>query len=118
MSDSSETMLRSVTDRFADIASMIYEVEKLLFGISQRELGNDLNRRMALERMLEIIGVASDHIPAEFKATEKDVDWHAIADMSARLENARDRIEPDVLWAISHDKLPSLKACAERRLHG
>jgi uncharacterized protein with HEPN domain len=71
---------------------------------------------MALERMLEIISVASEHIPANMKAAETDVDWQAIADIGARLENTRDRIEADVLWTISHDKLPPLKACAEQRL--
>jgi uncharacterized protein with HEPN domain len=50
------------------------------------------------------------------KAAETDVDWLAIADIGKRLENTRDRIEAEVLWAISHDKLPSLKTCAERHL--
>jgi uncharacterized protein with HEPN domain len=95
---------------------MIHEIEKTLLGISQQELIGDRKRRLALERMLEIISVASDHIPAKLKAAEGDVDWQAIADIGERLENTRDRIEADVLWAISHDKLPPLKACAERRL--
>jgi uncharacterized protein with HEPN domain len=116
MSDSSETALPSVTDRFGHIASMIDETEKTLFGISQPELIDDWKRRMALERMLEIISVASDHIPAKLKTAEKDVDWQAIAAIGQRLENTRDRIEADVLWTISHDKLPPLKACAERHL--
>jgi uncharacterized protein with HEPN domain len=116
MTNFSETTPRSVTDRFADIASMIHAIENVLLGISQQELVGDWKREMALERMLEIIGVASDHIPAELKAAKKDVDWQAITAISARLENACDRIEPDVLWAISHDKLPRLKVCAERHL--
>src|SRR3954447_9445247 len=101
MGDSSEPALRSITDRFADIASMIHEIEKVLFGISQQDLVGDWKREMALERMLEIIGLASDHIPAELKAAEKDVDWQAIPRLTAGLENPLDRIEPDVLWAIS-----------------
>jgi uncharacterized protein with HEPN domain len=116
MSDSSGTAPPSVTDRFEHIASMIHEIEKTLLRISQQELIDDWKRRMALERMLEIISVASDHIPANLKATEGDVDWQAIADIGQRLENTRDRIEVDVLWTISHDKLPLLKACAERHL--
>jgi uncharacterized protein with HEPN domain len=95
---------------------MIHEIEAVLSGISQQELVDDWRKRMALERMLEIISVASEHIPASMKAAETDVDWQAIADIGQRLENTRDRIEADVLWAISHDKLPSLKACAERHL--
>jgi uncharacterized protein with HEPN domain len=66
--------------------------------------------------MLEIISVASDHIPAELKAAVRDIDWQAIADIGQRLENTRDRIEADVLWMISHNKLPPLKAGAERHL--
>lgn len=116
MSESSETALPSVTERFGHIASMIHETEAVLSGISRQELIDDWKRRMALERMLEIIGVASDHIPANLKAVEGDVDWQAIADIGQRLENTRDRIEADVLWAISHDKLPPLKACAEHHL--
>jgi hypothetical protein len=49
MSDPSETTLRSVADRFADIALMIHEIEKTLLGISQQELINDRKRRLALE---------------------------------------------------------------------
>jgi uncharacterized protein with HEPN domain len=116
MSDSSETALPSVTDRFGHITSMIYEIEKALLGVSQQELVDDRKRRLALERMLEIIGVASDHIPAKLKAAEKDVDWQAIADISQRLENTRDRIEAEVLWAMSHNTLAPLKECAERHL--
>ena len=116
MSVSSEMTLPSVTERFGHIGSMIHEIEQTLLGISQRELADDRKRRLALERMLEIIGVASDHIPVELKAAEKDVDWQAIAAISARLENTRDRIGADVLWTISHDKLPSLKVFADRYL--
>jgi uncharacterized protein with HEPN domain len=116
MSDSSEAALPSVTDRFGHIASMILKIEAILSGISRQELIDNWLKRMALERMLEIISVASEHIPANMKAAETDVDWQAIADIGKRLENTRDRIEAEVFWTISHDKLPSLKTCAERHL--
>jgi uncharacterized protein with HEPN domain len=69
-----------------------------------------------LERLFEIISVASDHIPASFKSDEIGVDWQAIVDIGSRLENTHDRIETNVLWTISHDKLMPLKVCAERYL--
>jgi uncharacterized protein with HEPN domain len=116
MSDSSETTLPSVTERFGHIASMIHKIETVLSGTSRQELAGDEMKRLALERMLEIISIASDHIPASLKAAEKDVDWHTITAIGQRLENTRDRIEADVLWTISHDTIPTLKACAERRL--
>ena len=108
--------LPSVADRFAHILSAIDAVQEELHGITEDALANDRMRRLALERLLEIISVASDHIPANLKAVENGVDWQAIADIGARLENTRDRIETNVLWTISQDKLMPLKIFAERHL--
>jgi uncharacterized protein with HEPN domain len=115
MSMASEA-LPTVTDRFAHIVSAIGDIRAALNGISEEELASDRVRRLALKRLLEIIGVASDHIPAGFKAGENSVDWQAIADISARLENTRERIETNVLWTISQRKLMPLKACAEQHI--
>jgi uncharacterized protein with HEPN domain len=106
----------SVTDRFAHILSAIGTVQKQLHGISEEELASDRMRRLALERLLEIVSMALSHIPASLKAAENGVDWQAITDIGDRLENTRDRIETHVLWTISQDKLMPLKACAEQHL--
>jgi uncharacterized protein with HEPN domain len=106
----------SVSDRFAHILSAIGTVQEKLHGISEEELAGDRMRRLALERLLEIISMASSHIPASLKAAENGVDWQAIADIGDRLENTRDRIESQVLWRISQDMLMPLKVCAERHL--
>ncbi|MGB8401760.1 DUF86 domain-containing protein [Bradyrhizobium sp.] len=103
-------------DRFAHILSAIDAVQEELHEISQDALANDRMRRLALERLLEIISIASGHIPANLKAVENGVDWQVIADIGDRLENARDRIETNLLWTISQDKLMPLKVCAERHL--
>jgi uncharacterized protein with HEPN domain len=108
--------LPTTFDRFAHILLAISSIEATLDGLSKQELVDDWKRRMALERMLEIISVASEHIPANMKAGETDIDWHALVDLGKRLENTRDRIEAEVLWTISHHELPPLKACAERHL--
>ena len=106
----------SVEDRFSHILSAIDAVQEELRGVSEDALAKDRMRRLALERLLEIISVASDHIPARLKVVENGVDWQAIADIGGRLENTRDRIETDVLWTISQGKLMPLKTCAERHL--
>jgi uncharacterized protein with HEPN domain len=106
----------SVANRFSHILSAIDAVHEELHGISEVTLANDRMRRLALERLFEIISVASDHIPANLKAAENGVDWQTIADIGGRLENTRDRIETNVLWTISLDTLMPLKLCAERHL--
>ena len=108
--------LPSIADRFTHIVSAIGNVEETLNGISEEKLANDRMRRLALERLLEIVSMASAHIPASLKAAEDAVDWQTITDIGDRLENTRDRFEAKVLWTISRDKLIPLKSCAERCL--
>jgi Uncharacterized conserved protein len=104
----------SVADRFAHILSAIGTVQEQLNGISEEALASDRMRRLVLERLLEIISIASSHIPADIRGVENDVDWQTIDGIGHRLENACDRIETNVLWSISRNKLMPLKLCANR----
>jgi uncharacterized protein with HEPN domain len=106
----------SLEDRLTYILSAIGAIQEILHEVSESVLANDRMRRMALERFLEIIAVASKHIPAKFKSAENDVDWQAIEDIGDRLQNTHDRIQTHILWTISQDKLLALKICAERYL--
>src|SRR6266852_893797 len=93
----------SLADRFAHILSAIGTVQEQLHGISEEALANDRMRRLVLERLLEIISIASGHVPADIRAVENDVDWQTIDEIGHRLESARDRIETNVLWTISRN---------------
>jgi uncharacterized protein with HEPN domain len=106
----------SLEDRFAHILAAINTIQAELRECSEMELASNRTQRLALERLFEIISVASDHIPAEIKTAESKVDWHCLADLGLRLENTRDRIEPEVLWVTAREKLAPLKECAERRI--
>jgi len=106
----------SVADRFAHILSAIGTVQEQLNGISEEALASDRMRRLVLERLLKIISIASSQIPADIRAVENDVDWQSIDGIGHRLENARDRIETNVLWTISRNKLMPLKLCGDRHV--
>src|SRR5580704_7877545 len=106
----------SVQDRFSHILSAIDAVQEVLRGVSEEALAGGRTRRLALERLLEIVSMAPSHIPASLKATDNDVDWQTIADIGDRLENTRDRIEAHTLWTISKDELFPFKAFAARHL--
>ncbi|QPF86956.1 DUF86 domain-containing protein [Bradyrhizobium genosp. L] len=106
----------SIQDRFAHILSAINIIQVELRECSESELANDRSRRLALERLFEMVSVACGHIPYEIKAAETAVDWRCFADIGARLENTRVRIEPEILWGIAGEKLVPLKTCVERRI--
>ena len=104
------------SDRFVHILSAINTIDEWLQGFSQQQLADDRRLQLALERLLEIISVATDHIPADLKKTEVSVDWQNLADIGRRLENARDRIGPSVLWDVAQHKLLPLKTFAHRHV--
>jgi uncharacterized protein with HEPN domain len=79
-------------------------------------LAGDRLLPLALERLLEIISVATDHIPTEIKNADVTVDWKNLAELGGRLENPRERIETDVLWDVTQHKLGPLKAFAKRHI--
>jgi uncharacterized protein with HEPN domain len=103
----------SLSDRIAHILSAVDAVEEGLRGASEEALIKDQVRRLALERLLEIICVASGHIPASIKARENSVNWKMIAAVGDRLEDTRDRIEADFFRQISKDVLTPLRIWAE-----
>jgi uncharacterized protein with HEPN domain len=103
-----------LSDRFIHILKAANDIDEWLRGLSQQQLAHNLTLRLALERVLEIIGVATDHIPADVKAAEVAVDWKALADLSRRLEVASERVEPEVLWDFAQHKLVPLKELALR----
>jgi uncharacterized protein with HEPN domain len=104
----------TLSDRFVHILSAVDAIDEWLQGISQQQLANDRILQLALERLLEIIGVATDHIPAYVKETEAAVDWQYLANVGRRLENAHDRIEPEILWNVARLKLTPLKTFVQR----
>jgi len=104
----------TLSDRFTHILSATDDIDELLGGLSQQQLAHDHTLRLALERVLEIIGIATDHIPADLKETEGAVDWKALADLSRGLEIVSEGVESEVLWDLARHKLVPLKELARR----
>jgi uncharacterized protein with HEPN domain len=103
----------TLEDRLNDIQTAIEPIESLLAGVSREEFEKDWIRRLAAERLLEILSEASRHIPRAVKDSV-DVPWRDIADFGNLLRHAYHRVDPDMLWNICGDDLKSLKAAIER----
>ena len=102
----------SLADRLNDMLMAIEESEALLTGVSKEELAKDRVRRLAFERLLEILSEASRHIPEDLRTTV-DVPWRDIADIGSLLRHAYHRVDPDTLWYIAKNDLPFLKAAIQ-----
>lgn len=75
----------------------------------QREdLDSDELLRLALTKLVEIVGEAAKHISPELQASKPDVPWAAAARMRDRLVHHYFDINLDVLWQTVTEDLPSL----------
>ena len=77
---------------------------------AREDLDQDELLRLALTKLVEIVGEAAKHVSIETRATMPDVAWSAAARMRDRLIHHYFDINLDALWAtVTHD-LPSLVA--------
>jgi uncharacterized protein with HEPN domain len=65
-------------------------------------------KRLAIERLLEVISEASRHVPAEAKAKEPGINWRRLADLGNRLRHAYHQTDADLLWAMIENDLEPL----------
>lgn len=72
------------------------------------DLDDDELLRLALTKLVEIVGEAAKHISAELRAANPDVPWAAAARMRDRLIHHYFDINLDILWQTLSDDLPRL----------
>lgn len=72
------------------------------------DLDDDELLRLALTKLVEIVGEAAKHISPELRAANPDVPWVAAARMRDRLIHHYFDINLDILWQTLSDDLPRL----------
>ena len=77
-------------------------------GRSRSDLDDDELLRLALTKLVEIVGEAAKQVGDQTRADLPDVPWSAAARMRDRLVHHYFDIDLDVLWATIADDLPTL----------
>ncbi len=101
-------------DRLIHIVTAIEDIRVALAGRSLVDFTADPLRRMAVERLFEIMSEASRYIPKEIKDREKDIAWQKLADLGNLLRHAYHRVDPNILWEIVENDLEPLKRFVDR----
>lgn len=83
---------------------------RFLEGRSRADLDNDEMLRLALTKLVEIVGEAAKEVTPETKAQHPAVPWSAAARMRDRLVHHYFDIDLDVPWSTITVDLPSLLA--------
>jgi uncharacterized protein with HEPN domain len=88
----------------SDAADQILDVVKDGRGIWAK----DRLRRLAVERLLEIIGESANALSDEFRAQFPLVPWRDIIGLRVVLAHHYHRVDPNQVWVIAADEVPRL----------
>jgi uncharacterized protein with HEPN domain len=103
-------------DCFADIIENIERIERHVLGLDEEAFDRDERTRDAVERCLERICETAHRLGDRARAIAPDQPWGDIRGMGNRLRHAYDDVELDTIWLTVTNRLPSLKASAQRAL--
>jgi uncharacterized protein with HEPN domain len=69
--------------------------------------------RLAVERLVEIIGEAARHISEPFKDSHPEVPWRRVTSQRHVLAHEYDSIDPEQIWVLISGRLDALIAALE-----
>jgi uncharacterized protein with HEPN domain len=94
------------------------EAAALVAGRSRAEYDGDRTLRLALIRLLEVIGEAASRIPMEFRDEHPEIPWFGVVGLRNRLIHGYDDVDYDIVWQILADDIPSLIAALQEATNG
>jgi uncharacterized protein with HEPN domain len=95
-------------DRVVHILEAIEEIEWAVAGKTFATFAGDRFLRLGIERLLEIVCEASQHIPEQMKTKQTDIAWHKM--IGNRLRHAYHNVDATIVWNVISDDLPPLKS--------
>jgi len=92
-----------------DICEAIDRIEQYISGMSFDVFSKDRKSVDAVVRNLEIIGEASNRLPADFKNSHSQIEWNKVVGLRHRIVHEYFGIDLQIVWQILQKDLPSLR---------
>jgi uncharacterized protein with HEPN domain len=89
------------------------EAEALIAGRSRTDYDEDRTLRLALVRLLEVVGEAASRIPPDFRDEHPEIPWFGVVGLRNRLIHGYDDVDYDIVWRILAEDIPPLVAALE-----
>jgi uncharacterized protein with HEPN domain len=94
--------------RLADMLQFAEEVRVLVERTAPADYLQDLASRRAIERCVELIGEAADHISEAFRLAHPEIPWREIIAQRHRLIHGYRDIDPERIRNVVDHRLPAL----------
>jgi len=94
----------------------IERIETYLQGIAVEQFLANMLLQDGIVRQLEIIGEAAHHLPDDLRRQHSDVPWSAIIGMRNRIIHEYFNVNLTIVWEVTQNDLPPLKAYIHRML--
>lgn len=100
-------MSRSDDERVADIVEAAAEIAAVVER-GKAAWGEDRVNRLAVERLLEIIGESARAMSAGGRASFQEVPWADVVGLRTVLAHHYHRVDPEQVWVIASVEVPRL----------
>ena len=95
--------------RLLHIQEAIQHIHSFASGKVKNDIYNDLMFRFAIERQLEIIGEAANHLSNDLKITRPEIEWRKIVAFRNFVAHEYFGIDLELVWDIVVNKIPPLE---------
>lgn len=94
--------------RIEHILDAIDKISEALVGYTYDAFRLDWQKRLVIERLLEIIGEAANHLSPELQNAHVEIPWPQIVGMRNLVSHEYFRIDPETIWLTATEAVPDL----------
>lgn len=99
---------KEYADYVQDILDAVDTINRTVENKSYQEFKEIETIYYTVERMLEIIGEASNRIPLRIQGEYPEIPWSKIISMRNRIIHTYDRVNPDIIWDTIKNAIPKI----------
>lgn len=96
-------------ERLLHILDAIDKIEVVLRAYDQERFQQDWEKQLVVERLIEIIGEAANHLSADIQTNHPHVPWPQIVSMRNLVSHEYFRVDPEMVWHTAKRSIPHLR---------